>query len=638
LSKFGKDKNIIHVSGTINITSPVDISFTNNSQVVVFQGDGAVFNITSAVGLIVGSLQEYRNIVFVYNPTGISYLNANDMINVTTSAGSSGAILATTPSHLIIEKCRFTTSLSQKPPYIHIKDGGDNIYIKDNTFGSPGNYSCAIALNNSTNTSVNYSNVWIRDNAANSHSIVMGTEYTISSTSNTFTNLIVPINVNIVNNSCGVLGYIVCDDGTQSPVNSNASTSLNINGNDAAYILSPISMRYLSYQTHVPNTASLITFTGHYLFHFNNGYLSTVASANISIEGNNSVSIWGYGNTVDGYNCGDVIISGNKLKAYDPADVGLTSFIDSKIISGGGGVSAMYPAIYFSHTGSYAGNQTQITNNIIDWGNLSSSTYSYYNGIFVYATTPGIKIAGNSVGGFVYESSGNKYSGNGIAQFGTGNVYDITGNNIRRNVGDEINSYIQAGILAAGGKISGNIFSSPYINKAANNDSVLLVGGASAKDQDIPFDISRNTNFTKISHIAGMNGIVISGASNSAVIFGAAYDVEFIIGGTNASDWIIPLSVLPQSAKIISVEADYVSLQTSTVTINSKIVMYSSNTLATDSTGPTQINTSASYKQILTPANIWTTGNNNYIDLTITVSGGSTTVNLNDLFITYRYL
>lgn len=207
-----KSKNFVNVRGTFNIDTEIDLSgFTN---LVIFDGTESTFNISSDNGILLGDNLTLRNFTFNYSGTGTP-ASANSLINI----GNGCLYSDTAIDNLTIENCVFTnTTDNQRPPFILMQvPSGDtlrNINIKNNTFNdsaastdlTKSQAAIVIITANDDSDPALIIDSNIENNKCKQYQGIYVT--TIAGGAGAEAPGLNALNVNILNNNCGIIGIL----------------------------------------------------------------------------------------------------------------------------------------------------------------------------------------------------------------------------------------------------------------------------------------------------------------------------------------------------------------------------------------------------------------------------------------------
>ena len=212
VNQYGSSNQLkVKVRGTFSLTSFLD--FTAFTSPVLLEGDGAVFIFQSNIGISIGSNVSLKDITFHYaldSTTPPTYTNVNNIINVGNGCIFNG--ITTDLTNVTIEGCTFISDeKNQRPPFINIRKNNDdeinNLKIINNSFTSdPGaqpRVQAAIAI--------------VHNDAAGTiparivDSLISGNRCTLDEgiyiTSDSLVRGFVAVGTQIINNSCGIIGY-----------------------------------------------------------------------------------------------------------------------------------------------------------------------------------------------------------------------------------------------------------------------------------------------------------------------------------------------------------------------------------------------------------------------------------------------
>lgn len=527
INNFGGMSNLVRVKGTFDIdTSSIDL--TEFNYPVIFEGDGAVFNVTIAKGIVIGSDVTLRNLAFNYTPPAALSYTSGDMVNSGNGCIYGASSTTVDLLRIKIQDCTFSSSLSQsqRPPYINLEINNgqtlQSLNILNNSFSDSSDTAsqAAIAIltiNNATSTDpAIFRNSKIANNTCDR---IQGIFATIAIAGG----LIARPGLNIIDvviemNQCGTIGYLSTSVGNSLTTQDNPSSGLTIQHNTCHYI-----------ETAMGNGVGFLIIFPPYDFGLGqvsilNNYCNWIHV--VSQDGSSTDS------TNDEFS--NLQIKNNVLTAFDFA------YIFNIILPMG--IANNTAIIVGSYPTSAAGDITSctITGNSISTGMYNDGTsYTYLSGI--YANCSAI-IDNNIIKGFAKSSSA-VTDGYGIIAAGAtvGNAirkYTITNNQIYRGTAT-INGYI-AGTTSASfpsiGTVVDNIFDSTTID-----GSSTVVVAANPKT----WTVARNKNQTDTILIAGESGMLKMGHSGSIVTIGTP-----VSGVTIATDNTIPVSSLAPAITI----------------------------------------------------------------------------------------
>jgi len=500
----------VRVRGVWDVDSTIDLSgFTIP---VVFEGDGAVFNVTVPQGFIIDSFVSLYGINFVYNPEG-SY-TPDDKINIGNGciyrepqSGANGL------SHMMrIERCIFVSEVtSQRPPFINFElnrdDWVSNVRVTDNQFNdaddATAKIQAAIVFVNVDGAGSGPSvlhNTWIENNRCN---FAQGI-YVISPTD--FVGGVITgyglrtANVNICKNHCGVIGFLTSGVEAASATllsGVDFTNGLNISENTCHYI------------------ASLDTL-GDSIFGLGD---SAYTSGNVVIDKNNCNWIFAKIQQTAATTASSVQITNNTLRAYNTTYLEDTFWYGSSIV-----LRAENSAIFVSDYMSTEESIREIIGNNIDQDVVDGVTYQYNNGIS--ASGPSL-ITNNIIKNFVLDGA-TASSGYGIFLDDIGPATEdmkvVTNNKIYRGTND-IYAYITGGGWVDHALVVDNYFDNYFVAASAPPVDTDVI-----KNRGDNWVVERNINQTETIHVHGHEGTWASSE------IGAGDGFAFFFGDTNAPD------------------------------------------------------------------------------------------------------
>jgi hypothetical protein len=566
INNLENSKNLVTLKGTFDIDQLVDL--TQLERGVVFEGDGAVLNVSSDQGFLVDKDITFRNLTFNYDPIGLSY-SANDKIN-----SANGCIFGGTDSveRITIENCSFYSDLragEQRPPYICMERGVDGILnelrVIDCNFNdndvSPARDQSAIAIIRSEltgpapTTPSLVANCQISGNTCNLKQGIYITQENSTGTIDDDLNSLSVINTTIENNFCGVIGFLVggviantfsyelVTNRTKGLVIQN--NSCNLIGNIANYI-DPI----LTTGTFLVEADDIDVVAGSFAIHNN-----SCNWINVSSTGSDPFGVY----------ASQKSITDNRLTAFDVTY--LSNYTTSPIVGG-------YTCISVFHNNNSSVGEVVISRNIIDRGAFDEGAgivfYGYLAGIF------------SSVSGTITENiiRGIDVNGYGIllSTVYTGEREFIVQSNKIDRQGLDISRYIEISTdnTQAFGLVRDNFFDSPTIDQAGTDTEVVN------DNHSLNVIVTANKNQTEVVPVHGAYGQLGTANSNAATFNSAGYTanlppatgfvllsnaswndaagntVQLYYGDLNqavAWNWTIPLSsMLPYGVEIISAQ------------------------------------------------------------------------------------
>ena len=542
VNNYSSGINQITVKGNFTITSEIDM--TGFNYPTIFNGDGAVFEITSTKGILVNSNLTFKNIHFKYNPTG----TYTDTINY-----SNGCLFnSDSISDFSVIDCTFSSQLSgYRPPFISILSSAslsifNNINILNCKFSDNNNTSglCAAIYiaNIGSSDDLTIANLDICKNHCDKNQTI--------SLSHVGTSSNVPINCSISQNNCGAIGYLTTS--TQNGV------SFAFGGSIRNFGIS-IQENTCHLISHIGSTGNFVTVN------------YSLSNAIISKNNVNYIYVINNDSSVNTYSKSSLVISENNLNAYDGSVVGgylRTNF--SNI--------AENTAIAVLNTSGVVNSVQQscrIVNNKISGSvkSLVGPTYYYYTrGIGVYGSSA--IISGNEISGVLTESVSrypNTYNGIDIFVIGYPTIVGaatsvtITNNQLFSNfLAGGLDSYISG----ESGKtlhcqVTDNFFDYYYAN---GTDEELV------KNTDSNWIVERNKNQTVDYKLSPAQGVWGTGNTSYQFIFGESTTtadlavlhyasneakIDYTSPNSKEISWIVNLNeVLPQNAHIVNISLE----------------------------------------------------------------------------------
>jgi hypothetical protein len=541
--------NKVIVRGTINVDMFILTQILNYNNLVNFVGENGTFNITTNIGITIGSNVSFDNCNFIYNYNGTSMggYSSADLVNATGGLFYNTLTLNQSITNLTIKNCTFFNVFADHFPFICITATDatayiGNINIFNNKFISqtPEDLRAAIALISLTGSTPNYPlhpalvNVNISNNICNQNQmIIVSTNRNGNIVSN---NAFTATNCFIEKNICGTIGFFT-SVGNADGVNNNSSFNANFTINDKFdnLIIKENTCKYIS------NLDS----TGKWIDFFSDSGIPTVTIGTGQVDIINNTTSWIHAG-VDGYTVlGEGIrILDNKLNPNN--NTYLTNYKDP--------LNSIPDniALYLLQDGNLAVGNTQsiISGNIVSQnpifisGDPAVQLGPYYYDIVIYAGN-NAQIVNNNISGVVSTTSG--FGDNKIiflnSEQTTAN-YVVKGNVLNRNgLGIAAYIYTTASINEkATATITNNYFDSEYIdvaNSITNNTPVLLMPRS--------WVYNNNTNqvaFTAIPFYSILSGAALP--SNQAFKFiGAPANATDTL---NANSSIQSAFILPNSS------------------------------------------------------------------------------------------
>lgn len=604
ISYYSSVKNRVKVIGTLSIDSTVDL--TGFTREVVIDGSEAIFNVNVTKGFLLGSNVTLDSCTFNYNiaaaPFAALSMVAGDEIN--TGNGCLYGAGGTDLSHVTIRNCTFTTlRTTQRPPFINLElnkgQVNDQIKIIDNQFleSTPSSETQAIVAivqlyaGVSSNPAVLSNSLIARNICSHKQGIYV----------TTISGLLGPLNsspipgINSVNsfireNSCGKIGFMTSalPNSLASQTQVDRQQGLFIEKNTCIFIGNVIGNSY------IPSTGSFQYATGP-----------------VVIDGNRCS--WIYFNQNEDYSnfayCMSKI-SNNYLAASD------STFLIGSLPN---------YAIMLGDDGNY-NYQTQVvvTGNLINYGRFDGVTYGYNIGI---SNCMGAIISHNIIKGLNTSGIGIDVLVGGSAQ----KRCNISNNQIYRGT-TSIANYIRLETSSTDteGFCVDNYFDSTTINGSTATTIATPSGSwivERNKNQTATMFITAATATTGIRDAtqADPNTAGTLAAYNASFTT-AARDFTFHYGNTGTelwATWIVPLSVLPKNAQLIS--ASSVVVMSNTTPTTKKATMYFTDEVLGVSASST-VNPLTAGNQTLTNSTAGyssSPSSGGYIVLEFDISGGS---------------
>lgn len=618
----GGGKEIIRIKGEHNITTTVDLSSITGS--VIFEGENGILNITASKGIIPGDNVSFKNITFVYNPTGITF-TAGDTIN-----NGNGCVYHAAGSdlnNLKFKDCYFSSSAAtQRPPFINIElDNADvleSFEVSDSTFDDPSGdgYQAAVAIVGSNTGAASLpavvSNMIIARNKTVQRQGFYLVSTVVSGTGVLHTPGVSCLNSAIENNSCGVIGFLITSE----------YNDVNIVGVDRT--LSGITIR--------GNTAHVIATTsdvGDVLIAGSTDAADfTYGMGNIVCENNIANWIHIINTDVGTDQKGSTIVRGNRLRAYDTA-----------YLNGVFGTTTLNTAITVDCRTITDVSACIVADNTIDGYGLTNDLL-YGTGIAVHCSA---NIHNNIINGFTSTGLG-LFSG----ALGTDRNYVVTGNRILREV-RSITAYI-FGFSQDVAHITDNFFDSPTVD--GSSTSLTLFNGAQ-------WVYTRNHNQTEFVYIMNQQGEWYDGGTGrlkaSLDITNLDIDVGYAnIGNTHtnltataavsssAPNWMVSLeNIIPFQAHVVAVTLNADRLSSNITAGTASLTLSTGGAGGTTEVGtPTWDFSSQAIgipvtTTITTPDKTYKTGTGLAMNLAITgfITSSTGTLNFSPCIITYRW-
>lgn len=558
------------VRGTFAISSSLD--FSGLTSPLELEGDGAIFNITSEKGLLLGNNISLKGIEFTYNPD----LSAKAFVTGDKINADNGCLYSTgSRSNVTIENCSFSSSIAtQRAPFISFQidreDLLQDLVIHKNTFNDSGGSGTgfsdtqlmsAIAINLSNDTALPDAailcGIRISDNTCNQHQGIFmvpeGINQASSSLSMTGPGMIA-FDVIISGNNCGVIGWLTgstpgagCIDNRTPGVIVRHNTCIGIG--------------------HVVNASGSLTVTNPgTFFPISTTFNTPYPLGRAQITGNSCSFIQVISNQVTASDhFSDMIISDNQISANVGTLLDSWSFTTTGSGLSIGGIQSQGIGVFLGRDDP---GSAVISGNSIGAGIHNSVRQPIFNGMNVVASAI---ISNNKISGFNDAAT----AGSGIIAFGHTSAvcnYSITGNTIFREADEDITQFIFLELTAsrARGVCTDNIFNSPFID-AANTDDETINGtgtGTPASPYDDAWVVERNKNQTDQimirgsvpSWTPGTSGEIGQASGNGAIRINNANDTtnaqiafDTQAAGSISGSWEIGLTgLIPIGTRVVS--------------------------------------------------------------------------------------
>lgn len=520
---------VVKVRGIFNITSSQDL--TGFTSPVIFEGDGATLNVTSAQGIVLGSKVTVRGFQFIYSPPVSLVYTVGNVIN-----SGNGCIYCppgTNVSDVTIERCSFaqnSSSYTQRPPFINFELNNNqvnsNIRITDNNFSdvSTSITMAAVAIVG-TNTGLSSNpcalrDVFIERNTTNNIQGIYVTSPTSARPGMRAHNCC------IQGNGCGIIGYFVSSTDTSLTL----PHSLFITHNRCKAIASVNSLGQVMY---------------------NVGSSVDVATGNVLIQSNmcHWIHVMSQGNTAN-VEFGELKINDNILNCFSTSF--LTSYNDTSaaaILSGLPGVSSNAAISVITRFTGAENSSVMISGNTIENGKFSSALYPYDVGIYV--TSSG-SITNNIIKGLNTGGTG-IWLDKGLGANTAVRQHLVQGNQIFRN-NVAITAYINiipVTVATDRGEIIDNIFDSTTIDGSVSTTILPIL---SAVTYPLRYIIERNKNQTYSSTVGqyegtwSVNGVFAgtNALTTNIIVFGS----DVIVNYTDTSTDLTVALVVPLEGRI----------------------------------------------------------------------------------------
>lgn len=616
INNSGGMKNTVIVRGNFDISS--QLSLTGFTQPVTLIGEGATFTITSSIGLQIGSNIILKNIAFVYNPAAQLY-DTGDIINAgySTSDLDRGAIFVesadTEISDIIIDSCTFTSSLDQRPPFIQISLSRDSLVeslsITNNIFSDTGLAidNAAIVFRNTWNTAISsghfaptLSNICIENNTASqnqtlffgSNAYIFKTDYPTSGELASFATQLCPLNVNVINNTLGAIGYSFQESKFAhiSARNSRQVGIAKIDKNTCKYIVGPCSLRKIQFLYDTLSGTGL--WTGYYIPQF----ITSYSSAKVSITNNSIANIWAYASVAYAAdNRGYSSVLNNTLRPLAAGDGLLTKILPYMGSMFG---TAINPSAVTVYANVYNNTDTlrplavlNVSDNDIETEVIDGSTRYYRVGITAVGSHI---ITSNRIGSFTYRGvEVLESTNNGELSIITSNIISVynalseESNYKFIHVDSSVNSIVKDNVFnrpTLGPSTNINIISDPMLGKGqmfcntnqtvgayipcwAGNWALASLPSADESHLIALPDVTSSTD----GATSGTDVINVMSNPTHAASVGSAY--IYFNSTTPSARWLIPLSeILPVGAKLINVK---LVVTAGTIDVSASIFVFS---------------------------------------------------------------
>ena len=538
INRFGSENNTIVIKGSHNVASTVDL--TNLLHPVTFKGENASINVSNSRGFSINQNVVFENITFNYNPL---IFNNTGLVN-----GDAGCIFSDSfpnASNVAVKNCIFNSGTANHPPFVCFNVNADqyidNILINGNIFNDiNSSHDCAVAFIGTFEGTVftympTVANVIVSENICKqSQTIyVVGFQDSLDGTPG-----LAALNVNIINNSFGYIGYGVSSKSIFNPnVSGTHEHSLLIDGNTALAVLGTLNQNGVII-ANPDYPTGVVTINNNQL-----NYISTQWCEN-----------------ADGYST--LTISNNTLHAND-FNLIMGVFNQNDTVYGAGAISVTW-AISHATSGII---RTRIVNNNISEGKVGSTFYYYRRGIEINCPS----IVDNNV---ICGLANNATQGFGIVSpLSFVSNYVITNNVIyRRNA--SIARYISVGYLTTTGEITGNYLDSSYTDVGNTNDDTIFGSFNMLIERNINQILTTKVRMVEAGQLrfgplddipygstsdtlSDVKLLVRNYMSDGYVGFFSGYStgVEFYGDSTNRRlNWIVDLrSVIPYNSRVVEV-------------------------------------------------------------------------------------
>lgn len=241
------------VKGNNIISAPVTLNY---GQEVIFQGDGGIFTINSAVGFTLGNNVSFKNVRFDYlfNPVGDGTYLTTQLSNPSSAALYCNVDPVNGNLNLSIQECLFTCPNQYHYGFIGFNFAistcyAQNINISNNRFVTSFNANDQLAvitfagpaISPTTATGARLSNCVIENNYCNKDQLILIASPLVS---NSILDLISAINTRISGNTCGAINVMTKLDTPLSLANTtfdlDKTGGVIIDGNTCKYIYSGV--------------------------------------------------------------------------------------------------------------------------------------------------------------------------------------------------------------------------------------------------------------------------------------------------------------------------------------------------------------------------------------------------------------
>lgn len=637
----------VRLRGQFTLTSALDL--TSLGVPFEFEGDGAQITVNASNGLLVDQDITFRNISFVYDPTGTVY-TAGDYVN-----RSNGLIFGddanVNKANIVIESCTFDSSVSttQRPPFIMMElakgDTLDRLIVRDNIFADSGNAKDAAAVavigavsGASTSPSVLANSIIENNIGKEKQGIYITTTSTVSGSGTTQARTfaapgIRTQNVIIRSNVMTTIGFLTSgrDHLTSTADGYFVDSSLLVEGNTSLYIgiLDAVGIGSV---IATPSANIVVNY----------------ATGNVTITNNNCAWVRGVARdeAASDFYC-NILITNNTLRAFTP----------EYLVARYGQIAANYN--YGIHVVGLSTDKSSciVSHNTLDKRKIGATdVYRYTIGIYVYRSCI---ISNNIIKGCASATQGGGIFIHPIN--GTGDVFLVQNNAIYRQ-GQEFGAFggyiknFSSSAVDSFADLSNNYFDSPYIDVA--NTLPWTIRNGNNLTAPSWWRVTGNKNHTKTAQIRAHQGLVtVQGGATAATPFldqtagvgsNARIDQAVITlyhyyestGNFDVScSWLVSLNtILPLGAVVIDVSCIAYGTDVAVTTDTGNLTL--SDSVTSSSLGATALNSSGVTLQ-LTPTEglfrITETSNTLVkIDLRARDASNDFTQTVEELYVTYR--